>query len=228
MFTGSTRAREIYCGTFRANSGRSPARETIAVAGRFGAFAVRFFAGRWINTANRFTMPCVKNIAVSDEVYAALQLLAAGFHRTPDDVLASLRSVPRVSPEAAEPLAAFVLSTEFRAKFTDADQYLGILSWIAGRHAAEFGEFIRSQTSGRRYLGLSREEILEACRHNQARQIDGTPYWAIMNIDTATKRRFLARVLEFIGYRDAVIEFTCSAIGMKGAARRGRLTTLVA
>ena len=173
-------------------------------------------------------MPHVKNIEVTDEVYAALQQLATGFHRTPDDVLASLLNVPRTSPEAAEPLAAFVVSAEFRTKFTDADKYLSILAWIAERHAAEFGEFIRSQTSGRRYLSLSREEILENCRHNQARQIDGTQYWAIMNIDTATKRRFLARVLEFIGYRDSVIEFTCSAIGMRGAVRRGRLTALVA
>ena len=173
-------------------------------------------------------MPYVKNIEVSDEVYAALQDLATGFHRSPDDVLAALLQIPTASPEAAEPLAAFVLSSEFRMKTTDAEKYLGILAWIAERHAAEFGEFIRGQSGGRRFLSMSREEIVEACRHNQARQIDGTPYWAIMNIDTPTKRRFLARVLEFIGYRDAVIEFVCSAIGMRGAVRRSRLTALVA
>ena len=181
-----------------------------------------------MNVGNRFTMPHVKNIEVSDEVFAALQELATGFHRTPDDVLAALLNVPTGSPESAEPLAAYVLTPEFRAKFTDADKYLAILSWVAERHLDEFGEFIRSQTSGRRYLSLNREEILESCRHNQARQIDGTQYWAIMNIDTATKRRFLARVLEFIGYRDAVIELACSAIGMRGAARRGRFAALVA
>ncbi len=173
-------------------------------------------------------MPRVKNIEVSDEVYAALQALATGFHRSPDDVLASLLNIPHASPEAADPLAAFVLAPEFRAKFADADKYLAILAWIAERHTAEFGEFIRSQTGGRRYLSMSREEILETCRHNQARQIDGTPYWAIMNIDTATKRRFLARVLEFIGYREAVIEFVCAAIGMRGVARRGRLAAFAA
>jgi negative modulator of initiation of replication len=161
----------------------------------------------------------VKNIEVSDEVYAALQRLATGFHRTPDEVLASLLNVPTGSPEATEPLAAFILSAEFRAKFTDADKYLAVLAWIAVRHAEEFGEFIRAQSSGRRFLGLSREEIVETCRHNQARQIDGTQYWAIMNIDTATKHRFLARVLDFIGYREAVIEFVCGAIGMRGRAR---------
>src|SRR5471030_313741 len=173
-------------------------------------------------------MPHVKNIEVSEEVYLALQQLATGFHRTADDVLAALLNVPHASPEAAEPLAAYVISTEFRAKFTDAEKYLGILAWIAERHASEFGEFIRSQSGGRRFLGMNREEIIEACRLNQARQIDGTQYWAIMNIDTATKRRFLARVLEFIGYRETVTEFVCSAIGMKGALRRGRFAALVA
>jgi negative regulator of replication initiation len=207
----------------------APGRAELAAARRrLGAFLVRFTAASWINSAHRFTMARVKNIEVSDEVFEALQQLATGFHRTPDDVLAALLNVPHASPEAAEPLAAFVVGPEFRAKFTDADKYLAILSWVAERHAADFAEFIRSQTSGRRFLSLSRDEILETCRHNQARQIDGTQYWAIMNIDTATKRRFLARVLEFIGYRDVVIEFVCGAIGMRGAVRRGHLPALVA
>jgi hypothetical protein len=49
-----------------------------------------------------------------------------------------------------------------------------------------------------------------------------------MNIDTATKRRFLSRVLGFIGYRETVIELVCSAIGMHGAVRRNRLTSIMA
>lgn len=170
----------------------------------------------------------MKKIEVSDAVYAALQRLASGFHRTPDEVLSSLLNVPTATAEAAEPIAAFVLSTDFRGKFTDADKYLALLSWIAVRHAEEFAEFIRSQSGRRRFLSLSREEIVEACRHNQARQIAGTHYWAIMNIDTATKRRFLSRVLEFIGYRDDIIEFACGAIGMKRASRHRRFAALVA
>lgn len=170
----------------------------------------------------------MKKIEVSDAVYAALQRLASGFHRTPDEVLSNLLNLPAASAEAAEPIAAFVLSTDFRAKFTDADKYLALLGWIAVRHAEEFAEFIRNQSGGRRFLSLNREEILETCRHNQARQIAGTQYWAIMNIDTATKRRFLSRVLEFIGYRDDIIDFACGAIGMKRAARHRRFAALVA
>ncbi len=157
----------------------------------------------------------MKTIDVSDEVYEQLQKLATGFHRTPDEVLASLLNVPTGSPEAADPLAAFVLGAEFRSKYTDADRYLSLLSWVAERHAADFGEFIRSLPGGRRFLGMTQEEILATCRHNQARQIDGTQYWAIMNLDTPTKRRFLARVLEFVGYREEVIEFACGFLGPK-------------
>lgn len=165
----------------------------------------------------------MKTIDVSDEVYEALQDLATGFNRTPDAVLAALLNTPTGSPEAAEPIAAFVLGTEYRAKMTDADRYLALLGWIAERHRADFGEFIRSLPGGRRFLGLSREEILATCRHNQARQIDGTQFWAIMNLDTATKRRFLARVLEFVGYRAEVIAFVCNFIGQRRAARGARL-----
>lgn len=190
-------------------------------------FAV-FNAADSAHRSNRFMLATMKTIEVSDEVYAALQRFASGFHRTPDEVLASLLNVPRASPEAAEPIAAFILSGEFRSKFTDADKYLALLGWIAARHAAEFSEFILSQSGGRRYLGMTREEILETCRHNQARQIPGTHYWAIMNIDSATKSRFLARVLEYIGYRDAVIEFACTLFGPRMAPRRGRLAALVA
>lgn len=157
----------------------------------------------------------MKHIDVSDEVYEQLQKLATGFHRTPDEVLSALLNVRPGSPEATEPLAAFVLSAEFRAKFTDADRYLALLGWVSARHTADFSEFIRSLPGGRRFLGLNQEEILATCRHNQARQIEGTQYWAIMNIDTATKRRFLARVLEFVGYREEVIEFISGFIGQK-------------
>jgi negative modulator of initiation of replication len=162
----------------------------------------------------------MKQIDVSDEVYEALKQLTTDFHQAPDDVLAALLNV-RVSPALAnEPLVAFLIGAEFRAKFTDADRYLAILGWVATKNAEDFNQYIESLASGRRYLGWSREEIIEQCRHNQARQVPGTHFWAIMNIDTATKRRFLARLLEFVGYHDEVIEYVCAAIGMRRATNR--------
>lgn len=165
----------------------------------------------------------MKKIEVSEEVYESLKRLTTDFHQSPNDVLATLLNVGVAPGAAEEPLVAYLLGSDFRTKFTDADRYLAILGWIAARHGPEFNEFIvslSSSPSGRRYLGLSREEIVEQCRHNQARQIPSTRYWAIMNIDTATKRRFLSRVLDFIGYREDVIEIVCGVIGARQPLRR--------
>src|ERR1017187_3864800 len=160
----------------------------------------------------------MKKIDVSDDVYETLKRLTTDFHQSPNDVLAALLNVGAVPGESDEPLVGFLLGTEFRTKFTDADRYLAILGWIASKYGSEFNEFILSLSaspSGRRFLGMSREEIVEQCRHNQARQIPNTHYWAIMNIDTATKRRFLSRVLEFIGYREDIADFACGVIGIR-------------
>jgi negative modulator of initiation of replication len=169
----------------------------------------------------------MKNIEVSDEVYEELKKLTTDFHQSPNDVLSAMLNLGVAPSAITEPLIAYMLGADFRTKFTDADKYLAILGWAAAQHASDFNEFIVSlagSPSGRRYLGLSREAIVEQCRHNQARQIPGTHYWAIMNIDTATKRRFLSRVLEFIGYREEIIDSVCGAIGMRrSVGRSGRL-----
>jgi negative modulator of initiation of replication len=160
----------------------------------------------------------MKKIEVSDDVYETLKSLTTGFHQSPNDVLANLLNLGMAPKNSEEPLVAFMIGPEFRTKFTDADKYLAILGWIAAKYRSELDEFIRSMSagrSGRRYLGLTRDDIVEQCRHNQARQIPNSPFWAIMNIDTATKRRFLSRVLEFVGYREDMINFACGLIGAR-------------
>jgi len=134
----------------------------------------------------------MKNIQVSDEVYETLKNLTTGFHQSPNDVLATLLNVG-VAPDAAnEPLVAYILGSEFRTgsrtPTSTSRSSLDRREARAGVH--EFILSLSGSPSGRRYLGLSREAILEQCRNNQARQIPDTHYWAIMNIDTATKRRF--------------------------------------
>ncbi|MDD3180886.1 MAG: hypothetical protein PHQ04_11135 [Opitutaceae bacterium] len=83
--------------------------------------------------------------------------------------------------------------------------YLALLAWVAQTHPADFADFVSHQESGRRYLALSREEIQEVRRRKHTRQIASTPYWAVLNIATPTKRRFACRLLEFIGCHDETI-----------------------
>jgi len=155
----------------------------------------------------------MKTIEVSDEVHAELLRLAAETRRAPTAVLAALLHLPASPEMGSDPLIHFLVGPTLREKATDAERYLAILGWVAERQPGDFREYILSLTSGRRYLGLNRDEIIAQCRHNQARPIPGTPYWAIMNLDTPTKRRFLARVLEFTGHRPEVVSFACQVIG---------------
>lgn len=139
-----------------------------------------------------------------------------------EQLLASLvgDASPASGPASDHPLVAYTLSPEFRVKFSDADRFLALLGWIAARQPAEFDDFVSHLESRRRYVGLSPEEIRETCRHNQARQIPGTHFWAIMNLDTPTKQRFLRRLLVFVGETDEAIEAVVATLGGRGSPAR--------
>jgi hypothetical protein len=129
-----------------------------------------------------------------------------------EDLLGTIIA-PTPNTRSEDPLIAFTVSPEYRVKFSDADRFLALLSWIAAHHRGEFNDFVSHLESRRRYVGLSADEIRETCRHNQARPIPGTHYWAIMNLDSPTKRRFLRRLLVFVGAADTVIDAVLSTLG---------------
>ena len=158
---------------------------------------------------------------VSESTRVVVQRLARRFQRSSDEVLAELFEVAPPQIETT-PLATYVASVEFERAFGLDEKYLALLSWVARQRTSEFGEFVRvGSVSGRHYLGWSHPEVLERCRHNRARQIDGTQFWAVMNIEAATKRRFAQRLLEFMGYRDVVIAFVMELLDDAALTRPG-------
>ena len=160
----------------------------------------------------------MKKIEVTDEVYEELKKLTTDFNQQPNDVLARLLNLG--GPASDNPLLVYLSTADFRSLHKDSDKYLAILGWVADQHPADFREYILSLNRGRRHLSMTREEIIAQSQYNQARQIPHTPYWAIMNIDTPTKRRFLTRVLDFCGYPEEIVEVTCNAIGMRRPVSR--------
>ncbi|MDQ5979803.1 MAG: hypothetical protein QG602_2778 [Verrucomicrobiota bacterium] len=167
----------------------------------------------------------MKRIEVSDEAHAALQRLAAAKNLTPAELIAALVDPARPAL-AGDTLLFHLASAEFTRLTDRTDRYLGLLAWCARHYATDFADFISHQESGRRYLAWNRDEINEARAHNHARQIDGTQFWAVMSIDEATKRRFVCRLLEFIGCHDETVAEACRALGFQAPAGRGfRLLT---
>jgi negative regulator of replication initiation len=155
----------------------------------------------------------VKRIEVSDEAHASLQRLADAKQLTVAELIASLVDTRRPAL-AGDTLLFHLASPEFAALPGATERYLDLLAWCARNYATDFADFISHQESGRRYLAWSRDEINAARLHNQARQIDGTQFWAVMTIDDATRRRFVCRLLEFIGCHDETVAEACRALGL--------------
>ena len=162
----------------------------------------------------------MKTVELSDETYAALLSLAATRNQSVDQVLKALL---QDGPADGDSLLAFLLNTEFRALTDATERYLALLAWCALNHGSDFADFISHQQSGYRYLMLSRDEIHEVRARNHARQIDGTQFWAVMTIDPGTKRRFVRRLLEFIGCRDETVNAACGALGLLAESGHSRL-----
>lgn len=104
---------------------------------------------------------------------------------------------------------------------TESERYVALLAWVARNHAADFADFVSHQDSVRRYLMLNREAVNEIRVHNHARQLEGTQFWAVMNVAAATKARFVRRLLEFIGCHDETVAGTLQVLGLDQAEPRG-------
>lgn len=169
----------------------------------------------------------MRHIELSPELTEKLEQAARARGCSIEEFLASTISAAAVaaSPAPAPPLVAFLQSAEFRVKFSDADRFLALLGWIAAQHREEFNDFVAHLESGRKYVGFSAEEIRRTCLQNQARPIPGTHYWAIMNLDTPTKRRFLRRLMVFVGQPDPAIDAATQALGPRESARDAAATT---
>ena len=145
----------------------------------------------------------MKNVQLSEEAYATLQRLATAQQLTPSDALEALLGSGR--PICGDHLRFHLAGGQIAQASTPADRYLALLAWVARHHAADFTDFIAHQASARRYLMLSSAEVNTIRRQHHARQIEGTQYWAVMNIDDATKGDFVRRLLEFIGCQDETV-----------------------
>jgi SeqA protein len=155
----------------------------------------------------------MKKIELSDESYAALERLAAAKNLAPAELIAALVGAKRPAL-AGDHLLFHLAGDEFMRLGDPVDRYLALLAWCARHYAADFADFISHQESGRHYLAWNRAEINEARARNHARQIDGTQFWAVMTIDGAAKRRFVCRLLEFIGCHDETVARAVRVLGL--------------
>lgn len=158
-----------------------------------------------------------KLVELDDETCAALERLAVAKNVTPAEHIASLLGGER-PPLGGDLLLFHLTGPDFPRQADATARYLALLAWCAKHYPTDFADFISHQESGVRYLMFSRDEINEVRARNHARQIDGTQFWAVMTIDDATRRRFVCRLLEFIGCHDETVAQACRALGLAEAS----------
>ena len=165
----------------------------------------------------------MKNIEIPDDVYAALARVARDHGKQPGEILGALFGPQAPAGQPTGAVSELLLSREFLALQTPDAKYLAVLTWVATQQPADFAEFVEREPSARRYLRFTRDEILESCRNHATQQIDGTRYWAIMNIGVNARRQFVLRLFDFIGYDAMAADAVCATIGLVSARRASRL-----
>ena len=155
----------------------------------------------------------MKTLELSDDAFAALERLAAAKNLTPADIIAAMVGEGR-PPIGGDNLLFFLVSREFTAVTDPAERYLALLAWVATHYAYDFADFISHQDSAPHYLMLGRDEVQEIRARNQARQIPGSHYWAVMTIDDSTKARFVRGLLEFVGCHDETVRSALRELGL--------------
>jgi negative regulator of replication initiation len=116
------------------------------------------------------------------------------------------------SDEIDRTLLLFLTSSPFNALSDASERYLSLLGWCATNYAGDFTDFVSHQESGHRYLMLSADAVHAAMAHNHARQIANTQFWAVMSLDPGSRKRFVRRLLEFIGFHDSTVTETCRVV----------------
>ncbi len=92
------------------------------------------------------------------------------------------------------------------------DQYLSILTWLAGKHPRGREALLNYRRGSRRYFATSAEEIARFARSPNTKRIGVTGLYAMTTTDTATKRAIIGELLRTCGIGLAVREKAVSSI----------------
>ncbi len=109
-------------------------------------------------------------------------------------------------------LLAYVGSPHFLVHGTVTARYLALLRLLYRHHPKDFEAVLEMRGRHRVYFGRSAEEIEVVSAHTFPRRIDGSPFWALTNLNHRQKRVVLGRVLFALGYSDEVEARVLSAL----------------
>lgn len=112
----------------------------------------------------------------------------------------------------ASEVQRWVKSPRFLAETTSLGRFMCLLSFLYEKHSEEFESVLGLTGRKRRYFARSREELEENGTSVFPKQVAGSPYWVVTNLETAKKRQLVESILRMLGYGGADIRIASSAI----------------
>ena len=124
------------------------------------------------------------------------------------------RELGSIAREGAPPsdVEAWLRSPRFLAETTSLGRYMTLLTLLYEKHGDDFACILDLSGRKRRYFALSARELEDTGTSVFPRQIAGSPYWAVTNLETAKKRQVIESILRMLAYAGPDIRIAVSAI----------------
>jgi negative modulator of initiation of replication len=174
----------------------------------------------------------MKTIEIEDDVYYYLLGRATEANCTPSEFLRrAFARLYNIMPESRGPgvvsygpadtaregappsdIERWVRSTRFLAETTSLGRYMTLLALLYEKHGDDLACILDLSGRKRRYFALSALELEETGTSVFPKQIAGSPYWAVTNIETAKKRQIIESILRMLAYSGPDVRIAVSAI----------------
>lgn len=151
----------------------------------------------------------MKTIEVEDDVYEHIlrksKFIGEGATSILRRELGMEKAGADASPQDAA-LSAYLQTPAFLLTTTATDRYLAVLGHAHSQDKEKFGVLFTLPGGNKRvYFAKSQKEILDSGTSTHPRQIPGTKFWALTNMDTKQKKERLSVALRALGYGTGVV-----------------------
>jgi negative modulator of initiation of replication len=126
----------------------------------------------------------------------------------------SRRELVSVLREGAQPsdVERWLRSPRFLAETTSLGRFLCLLTFLYQKHGDDFASVLDLAGRKRRYFALSAADLEDTGTSVFPRQVPGSPYWVVTNLETAKKRQIIESILRMLAYPGPDIRIAASSI----------------
>jgi len=162
----------------------------------------------------------MRTIEIDDEIYDHLVKNTRELGEGASDILRRLLDLADTkgsvtTPPSDQPTHEFTAALsdpKFRQGSYAVDKYLYILAAAHELKPTQFEKILGMKGWSRVYFARGREEIAKSGSSTQPKRIPETPYWALTNSQTRTKRKLLREALTAMEFSAAAIQAAINAL----------------